>query len=187
MIGVADLAAVLTAAGVSIYVLGLTAIYISIRRELMRHTSTAWYVTSLVPRTVVAGQGVRIWLELPLFITIVGLLIVVVAATARTAWFLQAPLSLFLGFPIAVAVFVNFYVLVRHILAHQTWGRAIWLVNSVTPGIGTWAIGLAALLFSKGLAWEARKLGFEWFDSIQNHFLVGGCFSSWVDSSLECH
>jgi hypothetical protein len=72
VIGVADLAAVLTAAGVTIYVLGLTGIYISTRREL-RHTSTAWYVTSLVPRTVVAGQGVRIWLGLPLFITNSGI------------------------------------------------------------------------------------------------------------------
>jgi hypothetical protein len=104
----------------------------------------------------------------------VELLIVFVAAASSTEWFLHTRFSLFSVFPIAVAGFVIFYALIRQLLAHQTWGGAVWLVNSVIPGFGSFSIGLAALLFSKGLGWEAGKSSFVWIDSIQNQFLVGG-------------
>jgi hypothetical protein len=57
---IGELAAILTAAGVSIYVLGLIGLAIPIRREFTQDLSTAWYAVALIPKTVVAGQGARI-------------------------------------------------------------------------------------------------------------------------------
>src|SRR5215208_3196674 len=68
MIEIGDLAAILTATGISIYVLGLVGLAIPMRK-ITKDTSTAWYATSLIPRIVVAGQGARIWLGLPLILT----------------------------------------------------------------------------------------------------------------------
>jgi hypothetical protein len=76
-IGIGDLAAILTAGGVTIYVLGLVGLAIpmwSVTKDL----STAWYATSLVPRTVVAGQGASIWLRAPLILTISMILVTLV-------------------------------------------------------------------------------------------------------------
>jgi hypothetical protein len=75
VIGIGDLAAILTVAGVSIYVLGLIGLAVTIRLRLASNISIAWYAVSLLPRTVVAGHGVRIWLTLP-----IGLIVVVLLA-----------------------------------------------------------------------------------------------------------
>src|SRR5215218_9748998 len=69
-IGIGDLAAILTTAGVTIYVLGLIGLAIPISRTFTNDLSTAWYAVALLPRTIVAGQGVRIWVQLPLFWTV---------------------------------------------------------------------------------------------------------------------
>jgi hypothetical protein len=67
LIGIAgDIVAVLTVTGLSIYVIGLVGLAMAIRLRLIEDTTTAWYVVSLLPRTVVAGQGVKIWLLWPL-------------------------------------------------------------------------------------------------------------------------
>jgi hypothetical protein len=44
--------------------------------------ATAWYAVSLLPRTVVAGQGVRTWVQWPLLLTAIMLL---------RAWLLVTP------------------------------------------------------------------------------------------------
>jgi len=58
----------------------LVGLAIAIRREFTRDISTAWYVVALIPRTVVAGQGVRIWLVWPvsLAVLLTGLLALIV-------------------------------------------------------------------------------------------------------------
>ena len=65
---IGNLVAILTASGVSIYVFGLVGLTIPVR-NMTNDLSTAWYITALVPRIVVAGQGARIWLRWPLIIT----------------------------------------------------------------------------------------------------------------------
>jgi hypothetical protein len=60
-LGIAELATILTAAGVVIYVLGLIGLGLSIRLAYTDRLARAWYAVSLMPRTVVAGQGMRIW------------------------------------------------------------------------------------------------------------------------------
>ena len=62
-LNIGDLAALVTVAGVTIYVLGLIGLAIPIYRVFTGEISTAWYAVSLVPKTVVAGQGVRIWMK----------------------------------------------------------------------------------------------------------------------------
>jgi hypothetical protein len=79
-IDIADVLALITVAGVAVYVAGLVGLAIAIRREFTRDISTAWYVVALIPRTVVAGQGVRIWLLWP--VTLGALLTVLVALIA---------------------------------------------------------------------------------------------------------
>jgi hypothetical protein len=58
---IAQLASILAAAGVTIYVLGLVGLALSIRFSFTQKWATAWYAASMMPRTVVAGQGVRVW------------------------------------------------------------------------------------------------------------------------------
>jgi hypothetical protein len=73
-IDIADVLALVTVAGVAVYVAGLVGLAIAIRREFTRDLSTAWYVVALIPRTVVAGQGVRIWLVWPVSLAVLLLL-----------------------------------------------------------------------------------------------------------------
>jgi hypothetical protein len=60
-ISIGELATLITAAGVGIYVLGLIGVALSIRLTFTNSWSTAWYAASLMPRVVVAGQGTRVW------------------------------------------------------------------------------------------------------------------------------
>ena len=95
-LGIGDLAAILAAAGVTIYVLGLIGLAIPISRTFTEDLTTAWYAVSLLPRTIVAGQGVRIWLRWPLLITAAVLLLTTTSLAVRTA----ATALLVLGFGI---------------------------------------------------------------------------------------
>jgi hypothetical protein len=71
LIGIGDLAAILAVVSVGIYVLGLMGLAVTIRLRLVDNISVAWYAVSLLPRTVVAGHGVRIWLTWPIGLTFV--------------------------------------------------------------------------------------------------------------------
>jgi hypothetical protein len=79
-ISIPDLLTILTTSGVAIYVVGLVGLAIAMRLEFTDDVSTAWYAVALLPRTIVAGQGVRIWLRwsvpYALFATGLGALIV---------------------------------------------------------------------------------------------------------------
>lgn len=62
-ISIPDLLTFLTTSGVAIYVVGLIGLAIAMRLHFTDDVSTAWYAVALLPRTIVAGQGVRIWLR----------------------------------------------------------------------------------------------------------------------------
>jgi hypothetical protein len=72
-IGIGDLVALVTVAGLAVYVLGLVGLTVSIRLGFTTDVSVAWYAVSLLSRTVVAGQGVRIWLGWPIILTAIVL------------------------------------------------------------------------------------------------------------------
>jgi len=78
-----SLATILTVAGVTVYVLGLVGLALTIRIRLAKDIPTAWYAVSLLPRTIVAGQGMRIWLGWPIGLTAtIALLIILSKALA---------------------------------------------------------------------------------------------------------
>jgi len=62
----AEIAALITALAAAVYVLGLVALFIPNSLAYTGDFSTAWYAVSLVPKTVVAGHGVRQLLAQPL-------------------------------------------------------------------------------------------------------------------------
>lgn len=62
-----EISALLAVAAIGVYVVGLFALWITISRTFTNDFSTAWYAVSLVPREVVAGQGVRQVLWYPTF------------------------------------------------------------------------------------------------------------------------
>jgi hypothetical protein len=74
-IDIADLATLVTVAGVSVYVAGLLGLAIAIRLRYTDDLATAWYAVTLIPRTDVAGQGVQIWLTWPLPIAVLLVLL----------------------------------------------------------------------------------------------------------------
>jgi hypothetical protein len=63
--GIGDVLALTTLAGVTVYVVGLIGLAIVTWIDFTEDSATAWYAVSLLPRTVVAGQGMRIWLFWP--------------------------------------------------------------------------------------------------------------------------
>jgi hypothetical protein len=75
---IGDLVAIVTAAGVTIYALGLVGLATTIYLRITDDFSTAWYAVSLVSRTVVAGQGARIWLGWPVVLTVATVLLALV-------------------------------------------------------------------------------------------------------------
>ena len=79
-IGLGDLAVLVTVAGVTVYVLGVIGLAIPMYRTFTFNMSTAWYASTLLPRTVVAGQGLRIWLKWPIALTVIFLFLAGISA-----------------------------------------------------------------------------------------------------------
>ena len=65
MIGLAEVAALITVVGAAIYGLGLLGLAWPIHKRWNNDASTTWYAMSLIPRAVVAGQGMRIFVGFP--------------------------------------------------------------------------------------------------------------------------
>ena len=77
MTGVAEVAALITVVGAAIYGLGLLGLAWPIHKRWDNDASTTWYAMSLIPRAVVAGQGIRIFVGFP-----------TIMATLLLAWWL---------------------------------------------------------------------------------------------------
>jgi len=69
-IDIAGAATLITISATSIYVLGLVALGYPVYSRITKNSSTALYVVSVVPRTVVAGHGMRFLLGIPLIWTL---------------------------------------------------------------------------------------------------------------------
>lgn len=69
-IDIAAVATLITITATAIYVLGLMALGYPVYSRITKNSSTALYVVSVVPRTVVAGHGVRFLLGIPLVWTL---------------------------------------------------------------------------------------------------------------------
>ena len=65
MIGFAEVAALITVVGAATYGLGLLGVAWPIHKRWHNDAATTWYAISLIPRAVVAGQGMRIFVGFP--------------------------------------------------------------------------------------------------------------------------
>ena len=81
MIGLAEVAALITVVGAAIYGLGLLGLAWPIHKRWNNDASTTWYAMSLIPRAVVAGQGMRIFVGFP----------TIMAALLLTWWLIIFP------------------------------------------------------------------------------------------------
>jgi hypothetical protein len=69
-----EMSALLAVAAVGIYVLGLIALWVPIARYYTQDFAQSWYAVALVPRTVVAGQGIKVLLEPIVVVAVTGML-----------------------------------------------------------------------------------------------------------------
>ena len=65
LIGFAEVAALITVVGAATYGLGLLGVAWPIHKRWHNDAATTWYAISLIPRAVVAGQGMRIFVGFP--------------------------------------------------------------------------------------------------------------------------
>jgi hypothetical protein len=65
MIGIVEVAALITVVGAAIYGLGLLGVAWPIHKRWNNDASTTWYAVALIPRAVVAGQGMRVFMGFP--------------------------------------------------------------------------------------------------------------------------
>lgn len=171
---IGDLATILTVAGVSIYVLGLIGLAIPIRREFTGgDISTAWYAVSLVPKTVVAGQGARLWLRWP--VTFAGLLFLVIVALR----------SLFTVFPFNASYTLRFITWLLFISAvfmyvgySLGWRRRVITLSSFLAPlvVGFWLAGasVSMLAYPEAVDFVIGGLPFEDWLALHLFFPPGG-------------
>jgi hypothetical protein len=138
-IGIGDLVALVTAAGIMVYVLGLVGLAISIRLRFTTDLPTAWYAVSLLPRTIVVGQGVRIWLGLPIILTAIVLPLTFMAGTFGGRSYLLVGILLVVAF---VDIFIRYPAQVA-----RTWGEP-FLKTLVTLSAGTLVLALGAVIMT---------------------------------------
>jgi hypothetical protein len=154
-ISIGDLAAILTVAGVSIYVLGLMGLAATIRLSLVSNISLAWYAVSLLPRTVVAGHGVRVWLILPMGLTIV-LSIAAFWVGTRSTWESVTFAENYLSGGVFIVVIITTLVVFYRRSSKQTGLRlldtfgVLLATTWITALLGGWVMMIAAQLISEG-------------------------------------
>ena len=83
LVEVTQVVALITVLGTAIYITGLIALCWPIYRLLTNDASTGLYAAALVPRTVVAGQGIRIFVGFPLVAALCLLIVVSMAQWER--------------------------------------------------------------------------------------------------------
>jgi hypothetical protein len=97
---ITQVVALITVLGTAIYIIGLIALCWPIYRLLTHDASTGLYAAALVPRTVVAGQGIRIFVGFPLVAALCLLIVVSMALWHRVMarwerdileWFFASP------------------------------------------------------------------------------------------------
>ncbi len=79
-VGIADVAVLLTAAGTATYVLGVIAVAWPIHTRITNSAILTWHAVALIPKTVVAGQGVRMLFSFPAVVTVVTMVWLVLLA-----------------------------------------------------------------------------------------------------------
>jgi hypothetical protein len=126
MIGLAEVAALITVVGAAIYGLGLLGLAWPIHKRWNNDASTTWYAMSLIPRAVVAGQGMRIFVGFP----------TIMAALLLIWWLLIFPVLRLLS--VAVSGLASWAVGIFALLVLLAGGY--WLLNKYRRRI-QWLLG----------------------------------------------
>jgi hypothetical protein len=165
MDSIGEVAAVVTVAGILVYVVGLVGLAIAIRLRLVRDFSTAWFVVALLPRTIVAGQGVRIWLMWPipfaLLLVLVDMLIENLTSSHERAVAILDTSTAFLG----LGYLSLFLVLVLYAMGKtdrenpELIGHVIIAIIVAALGIFLIAQGASIVLRSQGAFVVIRVVG----------------------------
>jgi len=124
--GLAEVAALITVVGATIYGLGLLGLAWPIHKRWNNDASTTWYAMSLIPRAVVAGQGMRIFVGFP---TIMATLLLI-------WWLIVFPILRFLS--VSVSNLASWVVGILALLALVVGGY--WLVHKYRQRI-QWLLG----------------------------------------------
>lgn len=125
MVGLAEVAALVTVLGAAIYVLGLLGLAWPIHRRWDNDASTTWYAMSLVPRAVVAGQGLRIFLGFPTMVAI--LLLTWWLVIFPVLDLLSVAVSALVGW--AIGIFALLVLLAVGYWLFWRWRRVQWLLG----------------------------------------------------------
>ncbi len=166
--------ALVTAAGLAVYVLGLVGLAISIRLRFKTDVSVAWYAVSLLPRTIVAGQGVRVWLGWPIILTAA-----VLPATFITGSFLKFS-YLLVGIVIVAALvdlFVRTPIALLRMEQHKGFtysakNKARFFAGSLVMGLGSLVmIGAASIITQQAVDADVPVLAIA--DATTNNRGVG--------------
>ena len=145
-----EISALLAVAAIGVYIVGLFALFFPISRTFTGDFTTAWYVVSLVPRTMVAGQGVRQVLAYP------ALSVFVITVIYLSVGFLKKKLRVN---PL-VAAFVVFVVIAISSLAYL-----VWVVFTAEP---------SEPVYSRSNLTEAGISIFGFLVVLVGDFLAGG-------------
>jgi hypothetical protein len=138
--------AIITVPPATFYALGVVALWLPIAMDYTHDFSTAWYATSLVPRTVVIGQGIKTFGP-PLLITLGSALWV--WSLGRGSGRQSISLLSWLAIPVGLAAtYFGFLWLQNpeHFMWVPSWGQSF-------SGLGAaeqWIIRLAAVLLLLG-------------------------------------
>ena len=127
MVGFAEVAALITVLGAAIYGLGLLGVAWPIHKRWNNDASTTWYAVSLIPRAVVAGQGMRIFMGFP-----------TIMATLLLVWWLMVfPVLRFLSVAVSglASWTVGMFALVMLL------GGGYWLLRSDHRQSIQWLLG----------------------------------------------
>jgi hypothetical protein len=149
MSSIAELATLVTVAGVAIYVAGLLGLTIAIRLRLTEDIATAWYAVTLLPRTDVAGQGVKIWLLWPLPVALLLVMLEPLAELLGTSYadMLEKVIPILAVSGLLISALFSVLTL-RYIQKEQT--KSYITVTTKNYIAATFIATLGALFMSKG-------------------------------------
>jgi hypothetical protein len=123
--------------------MGLVGLSLTIRFNFTIDFTTAWYAVTLLPRTVVAGQGVRLWLRWPLIAT--AILVPAVQITASGSIIVTA----FLG-GIALAT------LAQSVTRSSAARRRVWSISVIPITLGLLTVQEGVILAAQEPSLRAK-------------------------------
>ena len=174
MLTVAQTAALIAGTGVAIYVVGFIGLLWAIYRTITGGVNAALYAVSLIPRTVVAGLGVRIFFGFPLLVVSAIAVLMFLQRLLRNLILTTFPVTSEVIFhvgvrPWSVAVTISTLVVVGWAMWVVFTGRTFNLIAApLWPATGGtkstvlwWGLSYAIVLYGSGFLYQAFDPAFD--------------------------